>query len=96
MGSILALATADGTIKIMNTSDFEIICVIDTKKCFSEDVPSITALSCNLEREIIVGFSNGATMSYNTKEAKQNHLFIENKLFDDLKNPPPVQQIKTS
>ena len=49
-----------------------------------------------MERQIIVGFSNGATISYSLKECKRNHIFIGEGFFDDLESPPPVEHIKIS
>ena len=83
-------------IKILNSQDLEVLFEINVNEEFSEDVPTITALTCNLERELVAGFSNGATMTFNMKEAKQNHLLIGKGFFDDLVAPPPVEHIKTS
>lgn len=96
VGAIIVVATADNRIKVLNTSDLEPICEINAGECFSEDIPTITALSSNLEREVVVGFSNGATMSFNIKDAKQHHLFIGQGFFDELESPPPVEHIRTS
>ena len=95
-GSVIVIGTADGKIKIMNTSDLEIVSEISINDCFSDDIPQITALSCTLERDLIVGFSNGATMSFNAKEGRQNHLFIGKGFFDELEVPPPVDHIRAS
>jgi len=96
LGSIIVIGTTDMNIKILNSQDLEVLFEINVNEEFSEDVPTITALTCNLERELVAGFSNGATMTFNMKEAKQNHLLIGKGFFDDLVAPPPVEHIKTS
>ena len=95
-GSVIVIGTAEGKITIMNSSDLEVLCEINTREWFSDDIPQISALSWCLERDIIVGFSNGAAMSFNVKEARQNHLFIAKGFFDELEVPPPVDLIRVS
>lgn len=96
IGPILAIATIDGMIKVLGTQELNLIMEFNIKDSFSENIPDITALCWNLERKLVVGFMNGATMSYSLKEVKQDHLFIGQGFFDDLESAPPVEQIKSS
>lgn len=90
------MATIDNKVKVLNTEDLEIVCEINTGEYFSDEIPTITALSASLERDLIVGYSNGAAMSFNMKECKQSHLFIGQGFFDELEAPPPVEHIRAS
>ena len=96
IGEIVIIATADGMVKILGTHELNLIREINVKESFSDDIPTVAALCWNLERDFIVGFSNGATMSFSIKEAKLNHLFIGQGFFDDLEAAPPVEQIWSS
>ena len=59
-------------------------------------MPRVTSICAALEREVILGYSNGFVLSVHIKEGRQKHQLIAATLFEHLDVPPAVQHIKTS
>ena len=91
-GSLVVLACYGGKLKVLDCEDLQEMWSIDLTEYFSGEMPKVSAVCCSLEREIVLGYSNGLSQSIIIKEKTQRHLLIAQNLFDDLENPPAVQQ----
>lgn len=96
VGSIVVYANESGQIVVLDCDELQILWTIDVAKYFSDKMPKVTAICSALEREVVLGYSNGLVQSFIIKEQTQKHVLIAPSLFDNLEVPPAVHKICSS
>ena len=95
-GAVIMIGTTDRVVRLLSADDLTVQLEINTNEWFADESPKITTLSWGLERDLVIGFSNGAVISYNWKELKQNHVLIGPGFFSHLESSLAVQFIKVN
>ena len=96
LGEIIVIACDKGKVIVLDSDDLSVLYTLDISQYFTEKMPKVTSICAALEREVILGYSNGFVLSVHIKEGKQKHQLIAATLFEHLDVPPAVQHIKTS
>lgn len=70
LGEIIVIACDKGKVIVLDSDDLSVLYTLDISQYFTEKMPKVTSICAALEREVILGYSNGFVLSVHIKEGK--------------------------